>query len=208
MSGAASDLNGLLWGIGILSVAAARSSSSGSGPDRRVPVGVDAPLPRSPPPVRPTRCTRRGSRDPGGCDNVPAAQTTAATPPLVVRPAPTSCTRRHRRRRRRPAVTRPEHRPTGDPAHPGAMPSGSYMAEIQARGYLRAGVDQSTYLWGYRDPVTGALSGFDIDMLRQVSQAIFGSPDRFATPSSPTPTGSRRSSRRGGHRRRDDDHQL
>jgi len=59
------------------------------------------------------------------------------------------------------------------------MPSGSYMAEIQARGYLRAGVDQSTYLWGYRDPVTGALSGFDIDMLRQVSQAIFGSPDRI-----------------------------
>ena len=39
------------------------------------------------------------------------------------------------------------------------------MAKIQARGYLIAGVDQNTYLWGYRDPNTGQYSGFDIDML-------------------------------------------
>jgi polar amino acid transport system substrate-binding protein len=60
---------------------------------------------------------------------------------------------------------------------PGNMPSGSYMAQILARGYLKVGVDQSTFLWGYRDPTTGQLSGFDIDMLRQVAQAIFGSSD-------------------------------
>jgi len=114
------------------------------------------------------------------CDNVPAARTTAATPPLVVpagahivHPSPptasaTSCGDPTQ------SIAPPATLPT-----PGAMPSGSYMAEIQARGYLRAGVDQSTYLWGYCDPVTGALSGFDIDMLRQVSQAIFGSPDRI-----------------------------
>ncbi|HXN62343.1 MAG TPA: glutamate ABC transporter substrate-binding protein [Acidimicrobiales bacterium] len=60
---------------------------------------------------------------------------------------------------------------------PGDMPTGSYMAQIQARGYLRVGVDDNTYLWGYRDPVTGTLSGFDIAMLQQVSQAIFGSSD-------------------------------
>jgi polar amino acid transport system substrate-binding protein len=50
------------------------------------------------------------------------------------------------------------------------------MAQIQDRGYLRAGVDQNTYLWGYRDPVTGQLEGFDIDMVEQVALAIFGSP--------------------------------
>jgi polar amino acid transport system substrate-binding protein len=60
---------------------------------------------------------------------------------------------------------------------PGQMPTGSYMAQIQARGYLRVGVAQSTYLWGYRDPVSGQLTGFDIDILRQVEQAIFGSTD-------------------------------
>jgi polar amino acid transport system substrate-binding protein len=60
---------------------------------------------------------------------------------------------------------------------PGHMPEGSYMAQIQARGYLKVGVAQDTYLWGYRDPVTGQLTGFDIDMLRQISDAIFGSSD-------------------------------
>jgi polar amino acid transport system substrate-binding protein len=57
---------------------------------------------------------------------------------------------------------------------PGQMPTGSFMAQIQARGYLNVGVDQNTYLWGYRDPTTGQLTGFDIDMLDQVAQAIFG----------------------------------
>jgi polar amino acid transport system substrate-binding protein len=60
---------------------------------------------------------------------------------------------------------------------PGRMPANSYMAQIRARGYLRVGVDQNTYLWGYRDPATGQLTGFDIDMLKQVAQAIFGSSD-------------------------------
>jgi polar amino acid transport system substrate-binding protein len=62
---------------------------------------------------------------------------------------------------------------------PGQMPAGSYMAKILQAGHLTAGVDQSTYLWGYRDPQTGQLSGFDIDMLHQVSQAIFGNPNRI-----------------------------
>jgi polar amino acid transport system substrate-binding protein len=50
------------------------------------------------------------------------------------------------------------------------------MAQIQARGILRVGVDDNTYLWGYRNPVTDQLTGFDVDMLQQVSEAIFGSP--------------------------------
>jgi polar amino acid transport system substrate-binding protein len=68
--------------------------------------------------------------------------------------------------------------PTAMPT-PGDMPAGSFMAKVLARGYLIVGVDQNTYKWGYRDPVTGQLSGFDIDMLQQVSQAIFGSPDKI-----------------------------
>jgi polar amino acid transport system substrate-binding protein len=58
---------------------------------------------------------------------------------------------------------------------PGQMPPGSTMAQIQSRGYLNVGVDQNTFLWGYRD-TSGNLSGFDIDMLKAVAQAIFGSP--------------------------------
>jgi polar amino acid transport system substrate-binding protein len=53
------------------------------------------------------------------------------------------------------------------------MPAGSYMAAIQKRGFLLAGVDQNTLLWGYRNP-EGQLAGFDIEMVNRVAQAIFG----------------------------------
>ncbi len=61
---------------------------------------------------------------------------------------------------------------------PGNMPAGSYMAEIQKRGRLIAGVSADTLLFGYRDPLSGQLEGFDIDLVRQVAQAIFGDPNR------------------------------
>jgi polar amino acid transport system substrate-binding protein len=55
--------------------------------------------------------------------------------------------------------------------------SGSTMAKIKERGKLIAGVDQTTFLFGFRNPTTGTLEGFDIDMVKQVAQAIFGSDD-------------------------------
>jgi polar amino acid transport system substrate-binding protein len=54
------------------------------------------------------------------------------------------------------------------------MPADSYMAAIAKRGYLVAGVDQNTFLWGYRDPTSNQLEGFDIDMVDRVAEAIFG----------------------------------
>jgi polar amino acid transport system substrate-binding protein len=53
------------------------------------------------------------------------------------------------------------------------------MAQIVARGRLRVGVDQNTFLFGYRDPASGQIVGFDIDIARAMAQAIFGSPDRI-----------------------------
>src|ERR1700722_13249740 len=57
---------------------------------------------------------------------------------------------------------------------PGQMPAGSFMAKIEARGYPNGGVDDNTYLWGYREPGAANPTGFDIDMLDQVAEAIFG----------------------------------
>lgn len=62
---------------------------------------------------------------------------------------------------------------------PGSMPAGSFMARIQRRGYLIAGVDQNTLLFAYFNPSDGQLEGFEIDMLRQVARAIFGDPNRI-----------------------------
>jgi polar amino acid transport system substrate-binding protein len=62
---------------------------------------------------------------------------------------------------------------------PGAMPPGSTMAAIADRGRLIVGVDQNTGLFGFRDPSTGQLEGFDIDIAREIARAIFGDPDRI-----------------------------
>jgi polar amino acid transport system substrate-binding protein len=62
---------------------------------------------------------------------------------------------------------------------PGAMPPGSTMAKIAERGRLIVGVDQNTYLFGFRNPATGQLEGFDIDIAREMARAIFGDPDRI-----------------------------
>ena len=63
------------------------------------------------------------------------------------------------------------------PAGPPQVTAGSFMAKIRARGYLIAGVDQSTYHFGFLNPLTGQIEGFDIDMVKAVAQAIFGSSD-------------------------------
>lgn len=63
------------------------------------------------------------------------------------------------------------------PGPPRVTP-GSFMATIRARGYLIAGVDQSTYHFGFFNPLDGQTEGFDIDMIRAVAKAIFGDPDK------------------------------
>ena len=62
---------------------------------------------------------------------------------------------------------------------PGAMPPGSTMAAIAERGRLIVGVDQNTELFGFRNPSTRELQGFDIDIAREIARAIFGDPDRI-----------------------------
>jgi polar amino acid transport system substrate-binding protein len=69
-------------------------------------------------------------------------------------------------------------RPQGPLPAAGHMPAGSYMATIFNRpgpngGYLTVGVDEHSLLWGYRNG-KNQLAGFDIDMVDQIAEAIFG----------------------------------
>ncbi|GAA1608809.1 glutamate ABC transporter substrate-binding protein [Kribbella sancticallisti] len=57
---------------------------------------------------------------------------------------------------------------------PGAMPTGSTMAKIQAHGRLVAGISADSLNLGSRNPISGKIEGFDIDMIRAVAEAIFG----------------------------------
>jgi polar amino acid transport system substrate-binding protein len=65
-------------------------------------------------------------------------------------------------------------RPTGPPQ----VTPGSFMAKIRARGYLIAGVSQSTYPFGFFNPLTAKTEGFDIDMVHAIAKAIFGNPNK------------------------------
>jgi polar amino acid transport system substrate-binding protein len=57
---------------------------------------------------------------------------------------------------------------------PGAMPAGSFMERIKRRGYLIAGVNSGFLGYGYLNPFTGRIEGFEIDLAREVARAIFG----------------------------------
>ncbi|GAB2630979.1 glutamate ABC transporter substrate-binding protein [Kribbella swartbergensis] len=69
--------------------------------------------------------------------------------------------------------------PEGPMPQPNAMPAGTYMAQIQARGRLIAGVSADSLNLGARNPVSGKIEGFDIDMVRAVAKAIFGDPNKI-----------------------------
>jgi polar amino acid transport system substrate-binding protein len=65
-------------------------------------------------------------------------------------------------------------RPSGPLPAPGSFSDGSFMQVIHDRGKLIAGVSQDTLLFSYLNPFSNQLEGFDIEMARQVSYAIFG----------------------------------
>ena len=54
----------------------------------------------------------------------------------------------------------------------------NWLQHVKQRGKLLAGVDDSTYLFGFRDPKSGQLEGFDIDIAHDIAQQIFGDPSK------------------------------
>ncbi|MFC9898177.1 transporter substrate-binding domain-containing protein [Nocardia sp. NPDC127579] len=61
----------------------------------------------------------------------------------------------------------------------GAMPAGTPMARIVASGRVKVGVAQDGYLFGFRNPRTGTLEGFDIDIAKEIARDLFGDPSKI-----------------------------
>ena len=116
-------------------------------------------------------CTTAGAYDPTPLytPSTPAAPAPSATPTPSPAPSSNDVVKANCLQSYAPPATMPA---------PGTMPAGSTMDRIKKRGRLIAGVSADTLLLGARNPVTGRIEGFDIDMLRGVSQAIFGDPDK------------------------------
>jgi polar amino acid transport system substrate-binding protein len=84
------------------------------------------------------------------------------------------------------AVTAAENCSDGQPAVASMNPeggpqvtAGSTMAAIRERGRLEVGVSADTLLMGSRNPFTGDIEGFDIDVARQIANAILGDPNKI-----------------------------
>jgi polar amino acid transport system substrate-binding protein len=97
----------------------------------------------------------------------PAAPTSTAPPP-----AGPTCTNNGTNELR-------SYAPDGALPPPNQMPARSMMEKIQKNGRLRAGISADSLNLGSRNPITGAIEGFDIDMVREVARAIFGNPNKI-----------------------------
>lgn len=109
-----------------------------------------------------------------GCTSVPSVPVAPApsAPPASATPAPSASVV--------PDCGDPEQSLTpGAVPAAGAAPTGTFMRAIQRKGQLVAGVSADTQLFGARNPLTGQIEGFDIDVLREISTAIFGSPNKI-----------------------------
>lgn len=112
-------------------------------------------------------CSMGSGSDDLGLADEPATEptqeptSTAPTPPVTC-DAPTA-----------------SYAPEGALPGPNGLPSGSTMAQIRERGALVVGVSADTLLMSARDPFTGEIVGFDVDILREVARAIFGDPDKL-----------------------------
>jgi polar amino acid transport system substrate-binding protein len=64
-------------------------------------------------------------------------------------------------------------RPFDNPADADAA-----VASIRARGRLIVGLDIGSNLFSFRDPITGEITGFDVDIAGEVARDIFGTPSQ------------------------------
>ncbi|MFB6891196.1 glutamate ABC transporter substrate-binding protein [Kitasatospora sp. NPDC056327] len=69
---------------------------------------------------------------------------------------------------------------------PASTEDGPAVKAIKARRSLVVGIDLNSYRWGSRNPNTGQLEGFDIDLAKAIGTAIMGDPDKVVLKSVPT----------------------
>ncbi len=107
----------------------------------------------------------------------PQADTTFTEPPLpdgasvAARPTETSADDECARPT---ASLRPLPSGTDAPAVP--QPT---IDALRAKGRLVVGLDTGSNLFSFRDPMTGQLVGFDVDIAREISRDLFGDPNRL-----------------------------
>jgi polar amino acid transport system substrate-binding protein len=101
------------------------------------------------------------------CTGDPAPAPTAA-PPATATAAPAPAA---------PAACDP--RTSWRPSRGLEIPATGRLREIRERGRLILGTSQDTLLFASRDPFTGRIEGFDVDMARQIAKAVLGDENKL-----------------------------
>ncbi|MBM7459626.1 polar amino acid transport system substrate-binding protein [Rhodococcus coprophilus] len=79
-----------------------------------------------------------------------------------------------------PSAPAPTSDSCGDPnasLRPDGVTTGPTLDAIRARGRLIVGLDAGSNLLSYRDPATGEITGFDVDIAREIARDLLGNPD-------------------------------
>ncbi|MFG3407225.1 glutamate ABC transporter substrate-binding protein [Streptomyces sp. NPDC048142] len=82
--------------------------------------------------------------------------------------------------------TRAEECTEPEASLPASGDGGPAIDTIRQRGKLIAGVDQNSFRWGYRNPESRELEGFDIDLVRAIAEDILGDPNAVIFRAIPT----------------------
>src|SRR5687768_8117279 len=63
---------------------------------------------------------------------------------------------------------------TGDDEGPPEFDAGTTMAKLQSAGKIKVGTKFDQPLFGLKDPVSGDVEGFDVEIAKLIAQKIFG----------------------------------
>ncbi|MEO7372357.1 MAG: glutamate ABC transporter substrate-binding protein [Terrimesophilobacter sp.] len=74
------------------------------------------------------------------------------------------------------------------PAAMPSMPAGSTMAKLQQKGTMLVGTKYAAPLFGEKNPVTGKMQGFDIEIANELGKRLFGKAGHVEFIEAPTST--------------------
>ncbi|NKY46722.1 glutamate ABC transporter substrate-binding protein [Nocardia cerradoensis] len=113
----------------------------------------------------------------GGCGGAPSTPRAGGSGTYTEPPLPANA-----------VVTQPQSAPApdlepqcGNPTaslRPGAD-HGPALDAVRARGRLLVGLDPGSNLFSFRDPISGTLAGFDVDVAAEIARDLFGDPRRI-----------------------------